>query len=441
MDGHKFDQMTRTLANSADRRSVIRGLAGAALAMFGIGASSARMQDDDIISTAMQFQACMQSNLAMIDEAQELTPEGYQLVVRITQTLVDAAYETTETGRNPLLLTAVLVRLAIVDIPWFIGAAQNCISAFARGEFRSRVYNRVRQQVPACKPYFPELPEGPAYGCSRNQICCQESCTDPCPDGQSLDLDSDSLSCGECGISCDFLNGEICCDGVCADLASDSQNCGTCGGVCESGVCINGECVSDTCSDGLTRCNGECVDLESDANSCGACGTICGENEMCVVGRCVTDSQYRIVLTWGAAPSDLDSHLWLPEATPYHVYYANQGTTTAFPWAELDRDDTSSYGPETITLANVLAGTYSYAVYNYSGGSPLTSSGAVVELYRGSELLRSYSVPGGSDERWWQVFYLASDGTITDVNALIPLGESPGPYNAFSGTVQALSLI
>ena len=31
--------------------------------------------------------------------------------------------------------------------------------------------------------------------------------------------------------------------------------------------------------------------------------------------------ELRIVLTWGASPIDLDSHLWLPPATPYHVYF------------------------------------------------------------------------------------------------------------------------
>lgn len=72
-----------------------------------------------------------------------------------------------------------------------------------------------------------------------------------------------------------------------------------------------------------------------------------------VITPVLSDDEYRIVLTWSSTPSDLDSHLSGPLSTGerFHVYYSDMsafdnGETVA----TLDLDDTSSYGPETITL-------------------------------------------------------------------------------------------
>lgn len=51
----------------------------------------------------------------------------------------------------------------------------------------------------------------------------------------------------------------------------------------------------------------------------------------------------RVVLTWGKTPEDLDSHMIFPGN---NIFFGNQKGTDA----ELDVDDTDSYGPETITL-------------------------------------------------------------------------------------------
>ncbi|MCA9759806.1 MAG: carboxypeptidase regulatory-like domain-containing protein, partial [Candidatus Eisenbacteria bacterium] len=92
---------------------------------------------------------------------------------------------------------------------------------------------------------------------------------------------------------------------------------------------------------------------------------------------------YRIVLTWGEVPFDLDAHLRTPliDGVSYEVYYAFLGSETEAPFAQLDADDTESFGPETVTIAQSLAGTYSYFVYNYSEDPAIAGSGAQVELY------------------------------------------------------------
>ncbi len=66
----------------------------------------------------------------------------------------------------------------------------------------------------------------------------------------------------------------------------------------------------------------------------------------------VTSGNIRIVLTWGATPSDLDSHLVGPTSgdSKFHVYYANDVYGSE---VDLDVDDTSSYGPETITIRSI----------------------------------------------------------------------------------------
>jgi hypothetical protein len=51
----------------------------------------------------------------------------------------------------------------------------------------------------------------------------------------------------------------------------------------------------------------------------------------------------RIVLTWGERPADLDSHITYPGN---HIFFRSKKGTDA----NLDVDDTTSFGPETITL-------------------------------------------------------------------------------------------
>ncbi len=63
----------------------------------------------------------------------------------------------------------------------------------------------------------------------------------------------------------------------------------------------------------------------------------------------------------------------------------------------LDLDDTTSYGPETVTVSlkeeYLKSGEFKYSVHNYtnrgsSNSSALSSSNAVVHIYKGNELLK-----------------------------------------------------
>jgi hypothetical protein len=129
-------------------------------------------------------------------------------------------------------------------------------------------------------------------------------------------------------------------------------------------------------------------------------------------------SQYRIVLTWGADPDDLDSHLFGPQpgGGRFQIFYNNRGSLTASPFAHLDTDDVDGFGPETITIAQQLAGRYTYSVHHFAGGGTLATSGALVRVFRGTQLIAQYSPPNQSGTIW-NVFAL--DGaTLTPIQTI-----------------------
>lgn len=139
----------------------------------------------------------------------------------------------------------------------------------------------------------------------------------------------------------------------------------------------------------------------------------------------LTANQVRIVLTWGANPSDLDSHLTGPSSASsgsltdttnrFHVYYAARTAETTL--GVLDVDDTSSFGPETVTISppsgrtTLRAGLYRYSIHHYAGSSNIPGSGASVTLYLGGRQ-QEFRPPANSSaivKAVWTVFELAVD--------------------------------
>lgn len=132
----------------------------------------------------------------------------------------------------------------------------------------------------------------------------------------------------------------------------------------------------------------------------------------------------RIVLTWNEIPWDLDSHL---VSDSFHVAFWDRDgyDRSGNHRANLDLDDTTSYGPETVTIYDGVDGTYTYFVHDYtnsggswSGGGSLATSGATVRVYQRSGLVAEYHVPTQGSGLVWTVFRLHSDGTIETVNAM-----------------------
>ncbi len=139
-------------------------------------------------------------------------------------------------------------------------------------------------------------------------------------------------------------------------------------------------------------------------------------------------NKYRIVLTWGAYPNDLDAHLAgpRPDGGNFHIWYRNKVLIGGKNF--LDRDDTSSYGPETITIYKPATGVYTYAVHNYSGrnrtGSlDLSMSGAHVDVYAGGRLHGSFNVPQGRSGNVWQVFKIDENQRILPVEQMFDVNK------------------
>jgi Carboxypeptidase regulatory-like domain/Bacterial Ig-like domain (group 2) len=136
-----------------------------------------------------------------------------------------------------------------------------------------------------------------------------------------------------------------------------------------------------------------------------------------VISPVLPAGETRIVLTWGADPRDLDSHLTGPNTAGgrFHVYFGNRRfmlADTAI--VELDVDDTSGFGPETITVHEQFPGTYCFSVNLYTGTGSLGTSGAQVRVFRGSQQVATFAAPSTTN-RVWTVFRMSGD-TITPVN-------------------------
>lgn len=140
------------------------------------------------------------------------------------------------------------------------------------------------------------------------------------------------------------------------------------------------------------------------------------------------EGELSIVLEWGEVPYDLDAYLVLPSGTILNWGQKGQ----LIEGAKLDLDDQNGFGPETFTISELNSGTYTYYVDNYSadhddsnGGDdkdgPLSESGAVVKVYRGSQVIATYNVPTTGDGTTWNVFTLdGATGTLTVNNTLAP---------------------
>jgi len=77
-------------------------------------------------------------------------------------------------------------------------------------------------------------------------------------------------------------------------------------------------------------------------------------------------------------------------------------------------DDTSSFGPEVITITKLMVGTYKYYVHNFSGfnNGPIAASSARVELNipgRNAELFAPPTTGETSSTQVWNLFELDVD--------------------------------
>lgn len=129
------------------------------------------------------------------------------------------------------------------------------------------------------------------------------------------------------------------------------------------------------------------------------------------------DNVYRLVLTWGERPGDLDSHVvgTDSEGRPFHVSIVTGGLPGPGGTyiCVLDVDDTNGYGPETVSLDPQEDRTYYYYVQQYSEDGAMSTSGASVQVYRGDALLAACNVPTNQgDGMYWNVLAVKNGALI-----------------------------
>lgn len=142
------------------------------------------------------------------------------------------------------------------------------------------------------------------------------------------------------------------------------------------------------------------------------------------------EGEWRFVLTWGEHPYDLDSHLTGPNGNNrFHVFFHDKvARSGSEELANLDVDDITSYGPETITIVKKDDGVYRYSVHDYTNrgktdSKAMSNSGATVKVYNGSNLLKTFNVPTNVVGTVWTVFELNG-------NTIVPKNEISNESNA-----------
>ena len=126
-----------------------------------------------------------------------------------------------------------------------------------------------------------------------------------------------------------------------------------------------------------------------------------------------------VTLSWGANPSDLDTHLVAPD---YHVDWTNLGSLSVFPFTSLDVDDTTGFGPEVLTISQfTTSGRYVYSVHHFAGSDTITTSPARVELnYNGETFI--FAPPTGQTDGdiTWNVFEIivGVDLNVSDIRSI-----------------------
>ncbi|MBE5911682.1 hypothetical protein [Pseudobutyrivibrio sp.] len=134
----------------------------------------------------------------------------------------------------------------------------------------------------------------------------------------------------------------------------------------------------------------------------------------------LAEGQLAVVLTWGETPNDLDSHLFTSSGSDtQQVWYSNRSDDYGN-W--LDVDDTSSYGPETITISQFdTSKYYKYCVVDFSNSSAgnsysteMSYSGANVSVYNSNGLIASYNMPKNVNALVWEVFEIRN-GVVSPI--------------------------
>lgn len=143
-------------------------------------------------------------------------------------------------------------------------------------------------------------------------------------------------------------------------------------------------------------------------------------------------------LVWDENPHDLDTHLikYNKSGTQdYHIYYGNM--RNGMP-DNLDLDDTSSYGPETLSLDTLdPTAHYIYAIYHFSGSGSITSTSQTrVSVAQRGKPTVTFKAPTTGQGTWWKVFEVKNNVIIPcQSNCLFDNIPTPNQNNNYANIV------
>lgn len=131
----------------------------------------------------------------------------------------------------------------------------------------------------------------------------------------------------------------------------------------------------------------------------------------------LTQFPIKFELSWTPRPRDLDSHMIGPGD---HVFYGKRsGFNNKI---RLLNDVTTGQGTEVLLVDRFTSGTFNYYVQNYSRDGPLGGSRAIVRMYSGNQLVRTFNVPTvNSNAVKWDVIRLTFDSQgaqFTPINTM-----------------------
>ena len=116
-----------------------------------------------------------------------------------------------------------------------------------------------------------------------------------------------------------------------------------------------------------------------------------------LLSKDLSPKEVKFVLEWTENPKDLDLHF---KTDSYYIYYGNRNNSHGK--ANLDRDDVSSFGPETILVKNIDSSKkYEVFVYIYSPQNERLEgkNRATVSVYKNNRLDRVVTIENNGNRK------------------------------------------
>jgi hypothetical protein len=288
MDGRRFDELVRTFAAHASRRSVLKGLLASAAGALGAHSGSARAQAcrpaGRLCSVNSQCCSglCDTTNADPAQRHRCACPPGTENCRGACKDPLTAYRADPSNCGGCDRFCPVPYNAATTCADGACGYA--CLPGFAdcNGAFEDGC-----ETVPATDPNHCGACDAPCSTTNMAIVVCAGG----------------SCESGECAAGFADCNGDKRTDGCETDILNDLLNCGTCGHSCPdrpntTKSCVGGVCTY-TCNAGFASCDGSpseadangCeVNTQIDANHCGGCGNNCSSNHVatptCAGGVC-----------------------------------------------------------------------------------------------------------------------------------------------------------